>query len=105
MSDTTYCFSTASDRPFATHLLVFIAQRIDGCARLDLTDAMRMGGYKRWSCDSNDDDNSHFSFEVGEGHHSFMYEGCLLEATVSIHASETVKDIIKFQVPMPVSSV
>ena len=25
-----------------------------------------------------------------------MYEGCLLEATVSIHASETVKDIIKF---------
>ena len=59
---------------------------------------MRMGGYKRRSCDSNDDgDNSHFSFEVGEGHHRFMYEGCLLEATVSIHASETVKDIIKFQ--------
>ena len=57
-----------------------------------------MGGYKRWSCYSNDDgDNSHFSFEVGEGHHRFMYEGCLLKATVSIHASETVKHIIKFQ--------
>ena len=26
-----------------------------------------------------------------------MYEGCLLEATVSIHASETVRDIIKFE--------
>ena len=98
MSDTTYCFSTASDRPFATHLLVFIAQRLDGCSLLDLTDAMRIGGYKRWSCNSNDDeDNSRFSFEVGEGHHRFMYEGCLLEATVLIHALETVKDIIKFQ--------
>ena len=34
---------------------------------------------------------------MGEGHHRFIYEGCLLEATVSIHASETVKDIIKFE--------
>ena len=98
MSDTTYCFSTSSDRPFATHLLVFIAQKIEGCSRLDLTDAVRMGGYKRWNCDSNeDDDDSHFSFEAGEGLHSFMYEECLIKATVSIHASETVKDIIKFQ--------
>ena len=100
MSDTIYRFSTASDRPFATHLLVFIADRLlDGCSRLDFTDAMRMGGYKTWSCDSNDneeDDHSHFSFEVGEGVHRFMYEECLIEATVSIHASETVKDIIKF---------
>ena len=37
----------------------------------------------------------HISLEVGEGHHRFKYEGCLLEATVSIHASETVKEIIK----------
>ena len=69
MSDTTYCFSTASDHPFATHLLVFVAQRIDGFSRLDLMDAMRRGRYKRWSCDSNNDDDSHFSFEVGVGHH------------------------------------
>ena len=98
MSDTIYHFSTACDRPFATHLLVFIAQKLEGCSRLDFTDAMRMGGYKAWSYDSNhdDDDHSHFSFEVGEGIHHFMYEGCMLEATVSIHASETVKDIIKF---------
>ena len=26
-----------------------------------------------------------------------MYDGCLLEATLSIHASETVKDVIKFK--------
>ena len=26
-----------------------------------------------------------------------MYDGCLLEATLLIHASETVKDIIKFK--------
>ena len=100
MTDTIYHFSTASDCPFATHLLVFIADRLqDGCSRLDFTDSMRMGGYKSWSCDSNqtEDDHSHFSFEVGEGVHRFMFEECMIEATVSIYASETVKDIITFK--------
>ena len=91
-----YRFSTASDRPFATHLLVFIAQKLrEDCARLDFTDITRMGGYRSWNCDSNDD--APVSFEVGEGCHSFVYEGCLLDVTVSIHASEAVKDIIKFE--------
>ena len=66
MPGTIYRFSTASDRPFATHLLVFIAQKLrEDCSRLDFTDITRMGGYRSWNCDSNDD--APVSFEVGEG--------------------------------------
>ena len=56
-----------------------------------------MGGHRRRSCDSNDDDDpSHLSSEAGEGHRRCVHEGCLLEATASIQATEAVGDILKF---------
>ena len=56
-----------------------------------------MGGHRRRSCDSNDDDeHSHLSSEAGEGHRRCVHEGCLLEATASIQATEAVGDILKF---------
>ena len=94
MSDATYRFSTASDRPFATHLLhrpeagQLLAAGIHGChahGRIQEVE-LRFKRRRRLA----------LLIRVGRGAPPrFMYEGCLLETTVSIHSSETVKDIIK----------
>jgi hypothetical protein len=100
MSEPVYCFSTLRDRPFATHLLIFMAQKLMGesCERYDFVSSTRLSGCSQWAADTeedDDDESGRHHFELGEGVHHMMYKDTPLTATVSIVASDEVKMLVK----------
>lgn len=93
-----YCFSTVRDQPYASHLLVYMAQKLRGdeCGRLDFVSAVRLGGNARWDYEEEDDEPYVHSFELGEGVHSVWYEDAQLAVSVSIAASDDIKMVLKY---------
>jgi len=99
-SEPTYCFSTVRDTPYATHLLVYMAQKLKGRRmdymgrRVDFVGADRMGGCSQWSYDAEEDEEeggtSH-TFELGEGTHTMWYADARLSVRVTVCASDEIQ--------------
>ena len=93
-----YCFSTLRDRPFATHLLIYMAQRLRGesCRRHDFVSSTRLSGTAQWTPDGEEEDEAQeHCFELGEGVHRVWYEGRLLTVSVTVAASDEIRELIK----------
>jgi hypothetical protein len=98
ITEPVYCFSTLRDRPFASHLLTYMAQRLKGesCRRHDFVSSTRLSGTCLWTPDVEEDDESQeHCFELGEGVHRVWYEGRLLTVTVTVAASDEIRELIK----------
>jgi predicted AAA+ superfamily ATPase len=98
MSEPVYCFSTARDRPFATNLLLYMAQQLKGesCRQLDFVSTTSLGGYSRYDHDLEDGERS-FEFELGEGVHPVWYEDSLLSVGVSVSVSDGIKTVMSYE--------
>ena len=98
-AQTIYGFSTSRDQPFATHLLVFMAQRLKTelpCC-VDFASAIRLGGFSQWDYKSTDEDGQQYSFELGEGSHSVLFQDRLLTVDVTVIVSADVKAIVTYE--------
>ena len=95
-----YRFSTLRDRPFATNLLVFMAQKLKGESdrHYDFVSPARLCGVTQWGTDEEEDGDTPqpCSFELGEGVHSVWFEDSLLTVVVTIAASDDIKAIVKY---------
>ena len=94
----TYCFGTVRDQPYASHMLVYMAQKLRGeeCGRLDFVSALRLGGSARWDYEEEDDEPYVHSFELGEGVHTVWFENTQLTVSVTVAASDEIKRVVKF---------
>ena len=91
---TQYRFNTGRDRPYATHLLVYLAHLVRQQPHLlEFTNSIMMGGYQQWDYDTQDDDEQpSYAFELGEGVHRVPLEsGVLLKVDVTISAGRRTK--------------
>ena len=97
-SNPIYCFSTLRDKPFATHLLIYMAQKLKGesCRQYDFVSSARLWGGSQWNAESEEDgEGQHHSFELGEGVHSIWYEDSLLTVGVTVSVSQDIKTVVK----------
>jgi mitochondrial chaperone BCS1 len=75
-----YHFCTAGDRPYALHLLVYLARGVEDAA-LDYADPMHLGGFAYMPSDDDEGERPHH-FRLGDGTHRVMYEGRALAVEV-----------------------
>jgi hypothetical protein len=98
ISSPIFCFSTLRDKPFATHVLIYMAQKLKGgsCRQYDFVSTTRLSGSAQWNADSEEDDSSQYhSFELGEGVHSVWFEDSLLTVGVTLAASDEIRTLVK----------
>ena len=99
MTEPIYRFSTSRDQPYATHLLVYMAQKLKGetCRQLDFVTKTSLGGFSIWDYDAADNETEPYSFELGEGVHPVWYEDCLLSVGVTLAVAEDLKKIVVYK--------
>ena len=97
-AQTVYCFGTVRDQPYASHMLVYMAQKLRGeeRGRLDFVSALRLGGSSRWDYEEENDEPYVHSFELGEGVHTVWFEDTQLTVSVTVAASDEIKRVVKF---------
>jgi hypothetical protein len=97
-AQTVYCFGTVRDQPYASHMLVYMAQKLRGeeRGRLDFVSALRLGGSSRWDYEEENDEPYVHSFELGEGVHTVCFEDTQLTVSVTVAASDEIKRVVKF---------
>ena len=100
-----FLFSTARDQPQATHLLVYMAQKLrqnekeeespGASSKLDFVSATRLGRIAQWDYDT--DEPSPHSFELGMGAHSVWYKGRVLSVDVSVAVSDSNAKVFTYE--------